>query len=51
MDKRILEQFWQCFKDIYGCEIGDAVDLIQREKDLFEFVMGLSKELEQSLFG
>ena len=50
MDKKLLQQIWECFKDAYGLDIGDSVDLIQRERDLFEFVMGLGKELEQSLF-
>ena len=50
MDKKLLQQVWQYFKGIYGCEIDDSVDLIQREKDLLEFLMGLGKELEQSLF-
>ena len=50
MDKKLLQQIWQYFKGIYGCEIDDSVDLIQREKDLLEFLMGLGKELEQSLF-
>ena len=41
MDKKLLQQIWECFKDAYGLDIGDSVDLIQREKDLLEFVMGL----------
>ena len=50
MNKQLLQQIWQCFKDSYGWEIKDSVDLIEREKELLEFVMGLGKELEQSLF-
>ena len=50
MNKQLLQQIWQFFKDSYGYEINDSVDLVQREKDLLEFVMGLGKDLEQSLF-
>jgi hypothetical protein len=50
MYTNLLQQIWQYFKEQYGYEIDDSVDLFERQKELLEFVMGIGRGLEQSLF-
>ena len=50
MDKKLVQQIWRCFKDTYEHEIDNSVDLLKGQKDLLEFVMGIGRDLEQSLF-
>lgn len=50
MCKSLLHQIWDYFKDTYGYEISDSVDLFKAQKNLLEFVMGIGRDLERSLF-
>jgi len=50
VDKKLVQQIWRCFKDTYEHEIDNSVDLLKGQKDLLEFVMGIGRDLEQSLF-
>ena len=50
MCKSLVHQIWDYFKGAYGYEITDSVDLFETQKNLLEFVMGIGKDLEQSLF-
>ena len=50
MNKDLVQQIWNCFKDTHGCEMCDSVDLFQTQRDLLEFLMGIGKDLEQSVF-
>ena len=50
MVTNLLHEIWSYFKEEYGYEIDDSVDLFERQKDLLAFVMGIGRGLEQSLF-
>ena len=50
MVTNLLHEIWSYFKEEYGYEIDDSVDLFERQKDLLTFVMGIGRGLEQSLF-
>jgi hypothetical protein len=50
MDDQIVTQLLDCFKAVYGLKLDSPGTLLQAQQNLMEFVMGLGRKLENSLF-
>ena len=50
MVKELVAQLWNCFKDGYGVEVNDSADLFDSQRDILEFIVGVGRKLEESLF-